>query len=87
MGVAALRSPYVGSGQGTVTVLYLVAITLVSYKVCSDLNAFTHQSSRKTDLAAFLVLAIITVVLALAIPQTLPPFELGCEYDPCWSLA
>lgn len=69
------------------TLLYLIAITLVSYKVCFDLDAFTERSSRRTDLTAFIVLGLIAVMLALAIPQTLPALELGCEYDPCWTTA
>lgn len=69
------------------TLLYLAAITLTSYKVCTDLDAFTEQSSRRVDLTAFVVLGIIAMMLALAIPQSLPAIEIGCGLTACWTLA
>jgi hypothetical protein len=75
----------VGAELGLVTLLYLLAITLVSYKVCADLDAFTKESSRVVDLIAFVVLGIILIVLALAMPQELTAFEPGCGRNPCAS--
>jgi hypothetical protein len=69
------------------TLLYLAAITLASYKVCSDLNAFTEQSPKRVDLAAFIILGIIALALAMAIPQALPAIDVGCGLDPCWNFA
>jgi hypothetical protein len=69
------------------TLLYLAAITLASYKICGDLNAFTDESPRRVDLTAFVILGIILIVLAMAIPQTFSTIEVGCGLVPCWSLA
>lgn len=66
------------------TVLFLTASTLASYKVVSDLHAFEPKSRRIVDLFAFLVLGIFIILLALAMPgQSLPPIEPCWEHVPC----
>ncbi len=70
-----------------VTLLYLAAVTLASYKICNRLNAFTEESSKRTDMMAFLILGVIAIGLAMLIPQTVPKIEIGCGLGPCWSLA
>jgi hypothetical protein len=50
-----------------VTVLYYAALYLLAFKVIDDLDAFTYQSKRRTDLLAFMVIGMLMLLLAVAI--------------------
>lgn len=52
--------------------LYYLALYLSAAKLLADLDAWTEQSRRRTDLLAFLVLWLMMVVLSLVAQSPTP---------------
>ena len=67
-------------------VLYLVATLLISHKVIGDIGAFTEESPRKVDWFSILVIAILAIWIAMAIPAAdAKPISYPCIESICVS--
>lgn len=65
------------------TVLWLLAGILTSYKVYGDLKAFEPGPPRISDLFGFVIPLLVLILVALAIaPQGAPDLNVGC-LPPC----
>ncbi|HUO45426.1 MAG TPA: hypothetical protein VM470_01185 [Acidimicrobiia bacterium] len=86
--IAAAAALVAWAALPTPGVLYLAATLLIAHKVIRDIGAFTEESPRRVDWFSILVIAILVIWIAMAIPAgeakpiTFPCIESICVTRP-----